>query len=90
LPGVYCSGHSAPYILNQGGPGEIFAQRLEFDAARPGRGDGIRTERKAGGACRFRRWRGEAAIGSNEIHNANNVGTTRAEYFIVNIGRDDV
>ena len=29
-------------------------------------------------------------IGSNEIHNARNVGTTRAEYFIVNIGRDDV
>jgi quercetin dioxygenase-like cupin family protein len=29
-------------------------------------------------------------IGSNEIHNAKNVGTTRAEYFIVNIGRDDV
>jgi len=29
-------------------------------------------------------------IGSNEEHNAKNVGTTRAEYFIVNIGRDDV
>ena len=29
-------------------------------------------------------------IGSNEIHNAKNVGTTRAEYFIVNIGRDDI
>ena len=29
-------------------------------------------------------------IGSNEVHNAKNVGTTRAEYFIVNIGRDDV
>jgi quercetin dioxygenase-like cupin family protein len=29
-------------------------------------------------------------IGSNEIHNAKNVGTSRAEYFIVNIGRDDV
>jgi len=29
-------------------------------------------------------------IGSNEMHNAKNVGTTRAEYFIVNIGRDDV
>ncbi len=29
-------------------------------------------------------------IGSNEIHNARNVGTTRALYFIVNIGRDDV
>jgi quercetin dioxygenase-like cupin family protein len=29
-------------------------------------------------------------IGSNEIHNAKNVGSTRAEYFIVNIGRDDV
>jgi mannose-6-phosphate isomerase-like protein (cupin superfamily) len=29
-------------------------------------------------------------IGSNEIHNAKNVGETRAEYFIVNIGRDDV
>jgi len=29
-------------------------------------------------------------IGSNEIHNAKNVGTGRAEYFIVNIGRDDV
>lgn len=29
-------------------------------------------------------------IGSNEIHNAKNVGNTRAEYFIVNIGRDDV
>jgi quercetin dioxygenase-like cupin family protein len=29
-------------------------------------------------------------IGSNEIHNAKNVGTTRAHYFIVNIGRDDV
>jgi hypothetical protein len=24
------------------------------------------------------------------MHNAKNVGTTRAEYFIVNIGRDDV
>jgi mannose-6-phosphate isomerase-like protein (cupin superfamily) len=29
-------------------------------------------------------------IGSNELHNARNVGTTRAHYFIVNIGRDDV
>src|SRR5579871_1028028 len=29
-------------------------------------------------------------IGSNEIHNAKNVGTSRALYFIVNIGRDDV
>jgi quercetin dioxygenase-like cupin family protein len=29
-------------------------------------------------------------IGSNELHNAKNVGTARAEYFIVNIGRDDV
>ena len=29
-------------------------------------------------------------IGSNEIHNAKNVGTTMAQYFIVNIGRDDV
>jgi len=29
-------------------------------------------------------------IGSNEMHNAKNVGTTRATYFIVNIGRDDV
>src|SRR5438132_7679983 len=29
-------------------------------------------------------------IGSNEMHNAKNVGTTRAQYFIVNIGRDDV
>ena len=29
-------------------------------------------------------------IGSNEIHNAKNIGNTRAEYFIVNIGRDDV
>jgi len=29
-------------------------------------------------------------IGSNEIHNAKNVGATRAQYFIVNIGRDDV
>ena len=29
-------------------------------------------------------------IGSNEVHNAKNVGTTRAEYFIVNIGRDDI
>lgn len=29
-------------------------------------------------------------IGSNELHNAKNVGATRAEYFIVNIGRDDV
>ncbi len=29
-------------------------------------------------------------IGSNELHNARNVGTTRAQYFIVNIGRDDV
>lgn len=29
-------------------------------------------------------------IGSNEIHNAKNVGTGRALYFIVNIGRDDV
>jgi quercetin dioxygenase-like cupin family protein len=29
-------------------------------------------------------------IGSNEMHNAKNVGTTRALYFIVNIGRDDI
>jgi quercetin dioxygenase-like cupin family protein len=29
-------------------------------------------------------------IGSNELHNAKNVGTGRATYFIVNIGRDDV
>lgn len=29
-------------------------------------------------------------IGSNEIHNARNVGSMRAEYFIVNIGRDNV
>lgn len=29
-------------------------------------------------------------IGSNEVHNARNVGTTNAHYFIVNIGRDDV
>jgi mannose-6-phosphate isomerase-like protein (cupin superfamily) len=29
-------------------------------------------------------------IGSNELHNAKNVGTTRATYFIVNIGRDDI
>jgi mannose-6-phosphate isomerase-like protein (cupin superfamily) len=29
-------------------------------------------------------------IGSNELHNAKNVGTGRAVYFIVNIGRDDV
>ena len=29
-------------------------------------------------------------IGSNELHNAKNVGTTVARYFIVNIGRDDV
>jgi len=29
-------------------------------------------------------------IGSNELHNAKNVGTVRAHYFIVNIGRDDV
>jgi mannose-6-phosphate isomerase-like protein (cupin superfamily) len=29
-------------------------------------------------------------IGSNEMHNAKNVGATRAEYFIVNIGRDDI
>ena len=29
-------------------------------------------------------------IGSNELHNAKNVGTTRAQYFIVNLGRDDV
>jgi len=29
-------------------------------------------------------------IGSNELHNAKNVGTSRATYFIVNIGRDDV
>ena len=29
-------------------------------------------------------------IGSNEIHNATNVGNTIAKYFIVNIGRDDV
>jgi mannose-6-phosphate isomerase-like protein (cupin superfamily) len=29
-------------------------------------------------------------IGSNERHNAKNVGSTRAVYFIVNLGRDDV
>jgi mannose-6-phosphate isomerase-like protein (cupin superfamily) len=29
-------------------------------------------------------------IGSNEMHNAKNVGTSNATYFIVNIGRDDV
>jgi len=29
-------------------------------------------------------------IGSNELHNAKNVGTSMATYFIVNIGRDDV
>ena len=29
-------------------------------------------------------------IGSNELHNAKNVGSTTARYFIVNIGRDDV
>jgi mannose-6-phosphate isomerase-like protein (cupin superfamily) len=29
-------------------------------------------------------------IGSNELHNAKNVGASRATYFIVNIGRDDV
>jgi mannose-6-phosphate isomerase-like protein (cupin superfamily) len=29
-------------------------------------------------------------IGSNEMHNAKNVGTVPAHYFIVNIGRDDV
>jgi quercetin dioxygenase-like cupin family protein len=29
-------------------------------------------------------------IGSNEVHNAKNVGTARAHYFIVNIGRDDI
>jgi mannose-6-phosphate isomerase-like protein (cupin superfamily) len=29
-------------------------------------------------------------IGSNEMHNAKNVGTVNATYFIVNIGRDDV
>jgi XRE family transcriptional regulator, regulator of sulfur utilization len=29
-------------------------------------------------------------IGSNEIHNAKNVGNAVAKYFIVNIGRDDV
>lgn len=29
-------------------------------------------------------------IGSNELHNAKNIGTSRATYFIVNIGRDDV
>jgi XRE family transcriptional regulator, regulator of sulfur utilization len=29
-------------------------------------------------------------IGSNELHNAKNVGTIVARYFIVNIGRDDV
>ena len=29
-------------------------------------------------------------IGSNELHNAKNVGSTRAHYFIVNLGRDDV
>src|SRR5690349_34925 len=29
-------------------------------------------------------------IGSNELHNAKNVGTTTARYFIVNIGRAEV
>jgi mannose-6-phosphate isomerase-like protein (cupin superfamily) len=29
-------------------------------------------------------------IGSNEMHNAKNVGTTIGRYFIINIGRDDV
>jgi quercetin dioxygenase-like cupin family protein len=29
-------------------------------------------------------------IGSNELHNAKNIGETIARYFIVNIGRDDV
>ena len=29
-------------------------------------------------------------IGSNELHNAKNVGTIVSRYFIVNIGRDDV
>jgi mannose-6-phosphate isomerase-like protein (cupin superfamily) len=29
-------------------------------------------------------------IGSNELHNAKNVGSTRAHYFIINLGRDDV
>jgi quercetin dioxygenase-like cupin family protein len=29
-------------------------------------------------------------IGSNGMHNAKNVGTSLARYFIVNIGRDDV
>src|SRR6185295_17561396 len=29
-------------------------------------------------------------IGSNEMHNAKNVGTANATYFIVNMGRDDV
>ena len=29
-------------------------------------------------------------IGSNELHNAKNVGAGRAQYVIVNIGRDDV
>ena len=29
-------------------------------------------------------------IGSNELHNAKNTGSTRAQYFIVNLGRDDV
>jgi mannose-6-phosphate isomerase-like protein (cupin superfamily) len=29
-------------------------------------------------------------IGSNDMHNAKNVGTTTARYFIVNIGRDDI
>src|SRR5262245_57275257 len=29
-------------------------------------------------------------IASNELHNAKNVGSTRAHYFIVNLGRDDV
>jgi len=29
-------------------------------------------------------------IGSNQLHNAKNVGTSMATYFIVNIGRDDV
>jgi len=29
-------------------------------------------------------------IGSNQLHNARNVGSSTATYFIVNIGRDDV
>jgi len=29
-------------------------------------------------------------LAPNDLHNAKNVGTTTARYFMVNIGRDDV